>query len=689
MAKADNRPRSFESVAKAGIRQRGAAGWPPEGGTQCANGERVMLKRKLAAVCILFCLFSSSVVFAQADRGAGVKATGEKRLALVIGNGAYQNATVLDNPTNDATDMAKALQEVGFEVIGGGRDGLNLSQSQMETLIAQFGRRLAETKGTGLFYYAGHGVMSNGQNYLIPVDANIPDEDLIKYKAVSVGYVLDKMAAARNTFNLVILDACRNNPFARQWRTLRDVGDSKGLANSNPPRGTLVLYATQPGGTSIDGVGNSKNGLFTQALLKEIKKPNLELDPLVKLVAREVEAGSNQKQSPWKEGLYSGDFYFAGRTTASNNTGNNSNTVPNETPIVAKDSAAVEREAWSYVKESSDPQDFRSFLTDFPNGANAGNAKIKLEQAVWDAVKNSGDKGKLQGYLNEFPSGVNAPLAKIRIRQLDTAATNSNSNNSTTNTPTNPNLTSGSITAGTVITNSLGMKFAYSPAGTFQMGSTQSVDEGPVRTVSIGQGFYMGRTEVTQGQWEQVMGTTIGQQRDKAPKPERAKGVGEGADYPMYYVNWEEAKEYIQRLNARNDGYIYSLPTEAEWEYAARAGTTGDYGGNGSLDAMGWYRANSGKTAHPVGQKQPNAFGLYDMHGNLFEWCEDIVNDKGYAGSPTDGSANVSVGDSSKRVLRGGAWIGVADFARSADRVGSEPSVRLNYAGFRILAHLR
>jgi eukaryotic-like serine/threonine-protein kinase len=165
-------------------------------------------------------------------------------------------------------------------------------------------------------------------------------------------------------------------------------------------------------------------------------------------------------------------------------------------------------------------------------------------------------------------------------------------------------------------------------------------------------------------------------------------------------------------LNARDDGYIYSLPTEAEWEYAARSGTTGDYAGD--LDSMAWYGNNSGNSyldagaiwktdqsnygkrilangtaAHPVGQKQPNAFGLYDMHGNVWEWCEDIYNDKGYSGSPTDGSANVSVGDTSKRVLRGGSWAEDADGARSALRGGKAPSSRVISGGFRVLARLR
>lgn len=143
----------------------------------------------------LITLVHSLLSFAQTPRHLEKPASDvQKRIALVIGNCNYQKATKLANPPNDARDTAAALQELGFEVIGGGKDGIDLTQSAMESLIARFGQRLAETKGVGLFFYAGHGVTSAGQNYLIPVDADIPDEDLVKYKAVSVGYVLDKMA---------------------------------------------------------------------------------------------------------------------------------------------------------------------------------------------------------------------------------------------------------------------------------------------------------------------------------------------------------------------------------------------------------------------------------------------------------------------------------------------------------------
>ena len=148
-------------------------------------------------------------------------------------------------------------------------------------------------------------------------------------------------------------------------------------------------------------------------------------------------------------------------------------------------------------------------------------------------------------------------------------------------------------------------------------------------------------------------------------------------------VSWDDAIAFIARLNAQKDGYSYRLPTEAEWEYACRAGTTGDYAGD--LDAMAWYDKNSGNKTHDVGTKLPNAFGLFDMHGNVWEWCQDWYHDS-YNGAPTDGSAWLSGGEQKYRVLRGGSWVNVATFLRSANRVWITPDARNNPFGFRVVA---
>ena len=174
-------------------------------------------------------------------------ATSSKRIALVIGNGAYTKAPPLKNPPNDARDMAATLRTLGFDVTS----GINTNQRDMKRLIREFGQKL-KTGGSGLFYYAGHGVQSKGRNYLIPIDADIQSEAEVEDAGVDASLVLNYMDDAQNGLNIVILDACRNNPFSRSFRSA-----STGLAQVDAPTGTLIAYATAPGRVASDGTGQN------------------------------------------------------------------------------------------------------------------------------------------------------------------------------------------------------------------------------------------------------------------------------------------------------------------------------------------------------------------------------------------------------------------------------------------------
>ncbi|HEX8890473.1 MAG TPA: formylglycine-generating enzyme family protein [Pyrinomonadaceae bacterium] len=262
--------------------------------------------------------------------------------------------------------------------------------------------------------------------------------------------------------------------------------------------------------------------------------------------------------------------------------------------------------------------------------------------------------------------------------------------------------------AGAIIRNQMGMEFGYVPAGTFMMGSTDAEAqaayedmkrywnseatlemfsrEKPKHQVTIREGFYMGRYEVTQAQWQQVMGNN----------PSRFKDCGQ---CPVELVAHVDIQEFIRKLNATNDGYTYRLPSEAQWEYAARAGTTTVFAFGDSLTSEqanfdGNYPyggaakgVNRGKTM-PVGSYQPNAWGLYDMHGNVLELCEDWYHDN-YNGAPSDGSAWLSGGDQNYLVLRGGSWAGNGYSLRSAARDRLMSGFRSVYIGFRLVAFAR
>ena len=217
-------------------------------------------------------------------------------------------------------------------------------------------------------------------------------------------------------------------------------------------------------------------------------------------------------------------------------------------------------------------------------------------------------------------------------------------------------------------------QFAQIPAGTFQMGDIiwhGFSNERPVHTVNITEPYYMQKTEVTQGQWRAVMGND----------PSHHDSCGDTC--PVEQVSWNEIQTFIATLNAQDPGKNYRLPTEAEWEYAARAGTSGDYGGTGVLDDMGWYGDNSGSTTHPAAEKQNNAWALYDMHGNVWEFVQDWYSPSYYSVSPTDDPMGPATG--TYRVLRGGSLLDGAPAARSSRRLwGGGPTDRHYGYGFRL-----
>ncbi len=209
--------------------------------------------------------------------------------------------------------------------------------------------------------------------------------------------------------------------------------------------------------------------------------------------------------------------------------------------------------------------------------------------------------------------------------------------------------------------NSIGMEFVLIPAGTTGEGASRSGFEcgsEEVRKVTISNSFYIGKFEVTQGQWTAIIGNN----------PSHFKDCGD--DCPVENVSWDDAQEFIRKLNQKESGSKYRLPTEAEWEYAARAGSTTEYcfgDDEGRLGQYAWYDGNSEKKTHPVGKLLPNAWGLYDMHGNVWEWCQDWYS------------------EGSNRVLRGGSWGGSARNCRSAGRGSGTPDYRDDYGGFRLV----
>src|SRR5262245_20856754 len=237
----------------------------------------------------------------------GAPATAQKRVALVIGNSAYVNATALANPANDAGDIGETLKEAGFEIIF----GLNLDKRAFDAKVREFSHVLPQAD-TGVLFYAGHGLQVAGRNYLLPVDAQLQTERDLDFETVNLDFILRQMELDREgKTNVIFLDACRDNPLARNLaRSLgtRSASVASGLAQVQTGVGTFIAYSTQPGNVALDGQG--RNSPFTAALLEGVKEPGRNLTAVMIEVRKQVLARTHGKQVPWDHSALTGEFYF-------------------------------------------------------------------------------------------------------------------------------------------------------------------------------------------------------------------------------------------------------------------------------------------------------------------------------------------------------------------------------------------
>lgn len=234
---------------------------------------------------------------AMSSQSAALPAS-ERRVALIIGNSNYTYAPKLVNPKNDAEDVASILKRLNFQVY-------LKTDATLETMadaIFSFGESL-KGGGVGLFYYSGHGLQVKGENYLLPVDANLMREDDVKRKAISANDILEKMGEGKSHLNFVFMDACRNNPFPSSTRAI-----SRGLIGMSAPNGTLLVYSTNPDNVALDGSG--RNGTYTKHLLEYLESPNLEIGMMLRKIRTAVKQETNGQQVPWENGSIEGEFFF-------------------------------------------------------------------------------------------------------------------------------------------------------------------------------------------------------------------------------------------------------------------------------------------------------------------------------------------------------------------------------------------
>jgi uncharacterized caspase-like protein len=288
-------------------------------------------------------------------------ALADKRVAFVVGNGAYKNVAPLPNPAVDAKSMAALLRNVGFEVV----EGTNLARDKMTAKLLEFGKK-AEGADVALFFYAGHGIAVNGTNYLLPVDADLKSEMDVKLgAAINVDLTLEQTMADAKV-KLVFLDACRDNPFAakiRSARATRSVSVESGLAEMKSGEGTLIAFATGPGQTALDGEAGT-NSPFTRALVANIAAPGVEIQQAMTKVRAQVNEETGKSQLPWGHTNLIGAVYLnpvAAKAGAPVE-------APNTPAVATGPASEVELEFWRSVKDSSKPEELNAYLTNYPNG---------------------------------------------------------------------------------------------------------------------------------------------------------------------------------------------------------------------------------------------------------------------------------------------------------------------------------
>jgi len=307
----------------------------------------------------------------------------QRRIALVIGNGAYQNVKPLKNPPNDATLLAVTLRKLGFEVTM----GTDKSQREMKQLIREFGQRLRGGGGVGLFYFAGHGVQARGHNYLIPVDADIQTEADLEDVAVDVNYVLNTMDDAQNALNIAILDACRNNPFARSFRSAQE-----GLAQVKAPTGTLIAYATAP--DSVAGDGGGANSPYAEELVKQLESPGVVLETMFRRVTEQVSLRTGGRQEPWVSDNHKGEFYFTDRSGVE---------LPLANPAEV---SSGERLFWRQIESRNTVTAYESYLKEYPAGEFVRVAKVRIGDLKWAQFKPMAQILMQYEWVDSFGNGL-------------------------------------------------------------------------------------------------------------------------------------------------------------------------------------------------------------------------------------------------------------------------------------------
>ncbi len=627
-------------------------------------------------------------------------------IALVIGNSAYPDAP-LANPANDATDVARVFTEMGFIV----DKVIDADKEQMAQAIARFSQKLPNARAA-VFYYAGHGVQVNGENYLLPIGntpaTQITAEDQVPYRAINAGEILAAMEQAKVNFNMVVLDACRNNPFKGSGR-----GKVPGLASVNAPVGSLVMYATKAGSVAADGQ-NSRNSPFTTAFLKHIQTPGLDVNLLPSKITQTVGDLTNGNQVPGTYMQLKSSFTFVPELTPdelkamkqSQLTGLQAMNAELEKQEAEMARRKAEDDAMLARKQADiDALDKQIAALRAKTSSSSVTSDTDLDQMLAFVKQKEAQKKELEELQRQAEESRIAREKELenlkqktwddRNAQIDADINKYNqiagsefgqdmAQAAWDNILLKYGLPKSSIEKGNEYT----LKYKINPApcgginseslamitgGTFTMGSPNIGNDEYPHTVKVGS-FNIMKYEVTFTQYDVYC--------DATGKQKPADNGWGRWNRPVINVSWNDANDYARWLS-QISGKTWRLPTEAEWEYAAKGGQDYTYSGSNDIDNVAWYFDNSSNQTHPLGQKKSNQQGIYDMTGNVWEWCADWYSSDYYINSPANNPKGPLSGSS--RVLRGGGWCNTLHYCNIAYRSYNNPDYRSNFIGFRLV----
>ncbi|GAK53549.1 All3226 protein [Candidatus Moduliflexus flocculans] len=598
------------------------------------------------------------------------------RCALLIGNNAYCDAEFppLTKPARDVADFAALLRDPRIGAFDEVTEYVDRSWHEVQRDISRFFRQ-RHKDDLLLLYFSGHGYRElSGEFYLVFDDTTFDDLDASAISAHFVRKQIDRSGAERK---VVILDCCHSAAFFGEKGTNSGAEDAVSAFEGNGS-GKIILaasHALQKAQEKTPDDMATPYSLFTHFLIEGLRTGRADLDEDGKIGAEELfEFASAEMQAihaaqtPKKFVAAHGEIVVA----------------KNPCWIPRSDRSLLPRWLLNRLDEDDSSDRFRAIddLVSIIQRHDERCAMAALTELRRLSLEDRAPRVRraAEGALEELdePESRDVPHVVEEIIELrdDEYELIEESNE-----PSAGDLWREPVT---------GMEFVYIPAGQFMMGSPESEegrydDESPLHKVSLAEGFWMGKYPVTQAEWQKIMGNN----------PSHFKGERR----PVETVSWNDAQEFLQKLNATvgagsEPAPTFRLPSEAEWEYACRAGTTTpfSFGETISTDQANYngnYIYGSGKKGvyreqtTDVGSFPPNAFGVYDMHGNVWEWCQDSY--ASYSETPTDGSAYGSLGDGKTKLLRGGSWLNQPSYARSAARLRLEPGFQDFYFGFRVV----